>query len=77
MFWTPAETNPEGSTFGKKVRVIAGTKSKYVLPEKLNQYLKWFPGMDLRKDVRWVEAGHWLHSEKPKEFLEQTDGFMN
>lgn len=72
--WIP--TKETHTPYRGKVRVIAGLRSDFVMGKEMGGYLEWFPGMDLERDVRWVDAGHWLHAEKPKEFIEEVEGFI-
>jgi pimeloyl-ACP methyl ester carboxylesterase len=52
---------------------VSGSKSNYVLKEDRALILKRFPNATFRE----IEgAGHWLHSEKPREFVEIVNQFL-
>lgn len=52
---------------------IKGAKSAYVKDEYLPEIEKYFPNYTLESIP---DAGHWLHAEKPAEFLEKTRRFL-
>jgi pimeloyl-ACP methyl ester carboxylesterase len=54
-------------------RFIAGTRSDYLLPSHRPAIERLFPGAE--PETRMVEAGHWLHAEKPVDFVALVDGF--
>ncbi len=53
--------------------VIRGGKSKYVQEEDLELLKQHFPKLEV---VTLANAGHWLHAEAPKEFLEAVQEFL-
>lgn len=53
--------------------VIRGGKSKYVLEADLALFKKHFTNLQI---VTLEGAGHWLHAEAPKEFLEALKSFL-
>lgn len=53
---------------------INGNNSDYVLEEDLLEIQQYFPNMKLHTIEN---AGHWLHAEQPKEFVEKTISFLN
>ncbi len=53
--------------------VIRGEKSKYVLDADIAVFRKHFPTLEI---VTLANAGHWLHAEAPKEFLEAVRNFL-
>lgn len=53
--------------------VIHGGKSKYVLAEDIELFKKHFTDLEV---VALPNAGHWLHAEAPKEFLEAVRSFL-
>jgi pimeloyl-ACP methyl ester carboxylesterase len=57
--------NPDEARFGKKALFIRGTKSHYVSDEVLPIIGRFFPRFELVD----VDAGHWVISEKPEEFI--------
>jgi len=54
--------------------VIAGSKSPYIKPDKdTDILLKYFPNMNLVL----IDAGHWLHAEKPQDFMDAVVKFLS
>jgi pimeloyl-ACP methyl ester carboxylesterase len=53
---------------------IAGARSDYVAPAYAEAMDRWFPRNRL---VTVKEAGHWVHSEQPKVFLEVLRRFLD
>lgn len=53
--------------------VIRGANSKYVEDTDLADYKEHFPDLEI---VTLENAGHWLHAEAPKAFLEAVRGFL-
>lgn len=51
---------------------VYGTKAKYVLEEDRKDILEHFPSAKFAP----VNAGHWLHAEKPEEFIQITTEFL-
>lgn len=61
---------PPGLQFGKPVLFVAGEKSDYLSPAQEPVVRRLFP----QADVAVVPgAGHWVHAEKPAEFLAALD----
>ncbi|KAF8298188.1 alpha/beta-hydrolase [Clavulina sp. PMI_390] len=58
--YAPGEAKYEGRTM-----VVRGSKSKYVPDSKLDEFRSFFPNMRLET----LDAGHWVHAERPNEFL--------
>lgn len=52
---------------------IKGAESKYILPEEMEEYKAYFPNATLETIEK---AGHWVHSEQPKVFLEILTAFL-
>ena len=53
---------------------IRGLKSDYIeVPEDLKLIQTLFPNYQMEE----LDAGHWLHSEKPEEFLEIVNEFLS
>ncbi|MBI2723304.1 MAG: alpha/beta fold hydrolase [Bacteroidetes bacterium] len=52
--------------------VIKGTKSNYITDKDLNDFKARF----LNCSITSIEAGHWVHAEKPKEFFEVVLNFI-
>ncbi|MDO5654957.1 MAG: alpha/beta fold hydrolase [Flavobacteriaceae bacterium] len=60
-------------TFDKPVLFLAGEKSDYIMAEDKELILKYFP----HAKIEYIsDAGHWLHAEKPIEFLEKSLKFL-
>ena len=57
------------------VRFISGTESWYAItPEHRGAIEALFPGAEA--ETQWVQgAGHWVHAERPKEFVALVDDF--
>lgn len=56
----------DGKTYDRLVLWVAGEKSDYIRPEHTPAMRELFPRM-LKVTIKG--AGHWIHSEKPREFL--------
>jgi pimeloyl-ACP methyl ester carboxylesterase len=62
-----------GNLFDKPTLFIRGGASDYVSYEDFDQIYRNFP----KADIKTIEAaGHWLHAEKPEEFLKMVDDFI-
>lgn len=58
------------------VRVISGAKSFYALtPEHKAEVDRLFPGAE--PETQWIDAGHWVHAEKPADFVAAVDAFAD
>ncbi|KAJ8917347.1 hypothetical protein NQ315_002369 [Exocentrus adspersus] len=69
-------TFPEthNTVFEGPVLFVGGAKSDHIQKSDFPKILKLFPNAELK----FIEgAGHWLHSEKPAEFLQTTLEFLN
>ena len=70
----PEELPPAPSSL--TVRMISGTTSSYaVTPEHRQVFERFFPGAE--RETLWVEAGHWIHAEKPADFVHAVDSFAD
>ena len=58
-------TDPETSRFERPALFVRGTQSKYVPDEVIPLIGRFFPRFQLVD----IDAGHWVISEKPEEFL--------
>lgn len=58
---------PEGISFDGETLFIRGANSDYVADEYIPEILEMFPNARIETID---DCGHWLHSEKPKEFSE-------
>ncbi|WP_052598678.1 alpha/beta fold hydrolase [Aureispira sp. CCB-QB1] len=52
---------------------IKGAQSNYILPEEFETYKTYFPNAVLKTIEK---AGHWVHAEQPKLFLEVLTDFL-
>ena len=65
---------PSGLQFGKPVLFVAGETSDYLSPDHEPVVRRLFP----QAEVTVVPgAGHWVHAEKPAEFLAVLDGVLD
>lgn len=60
-------------TYDFPTLVIRGAKSKYVESSDIEEYNKHFTDLEV---VTLANAGHWLHAEAPKAFLEAVVSFL-
>ncbi len=61
------------TTFKKEVLFLRGGRSDYIPDDDIDLIKKIFP----RSSVRTIEgASHWLHAEKPREFLQEVVSFL-
>jgi esterase len=60
-------------TFDKPTLFLRGGQSDYVLDEDFPAIQALFPNAKL---LTIPQAGHWLHAEAPKPFLEMVQGFL-
>ncbi|WP_294818215.1 alpha/beta fold hydrolase [uncultured Flavobacterium sp.] len=65
---------PEGSQFDGPTLFLRGDKSNYIRDEDSELIKTHFPNAEI-KDIK--NSGHWLHAENPKQFLEETLGFLD
>ena len=64
----------EGNYFNGKVKIFKGEKSNYIKKEYLSDFQSYFPNLKIDKDMLvFDDAGHWLHYEKPYEFLDKMN----
>ena len=57
-------------------RFIAGRRSSYcVEPEHREAMEAYFPGAEA--EICWLDAGHWVHAEKPDDFAILVDEFAS
>ncbi|KAI0490752.1 alpha beta hydrolase fold family [Xylaria cf. heliscus] len=64
--------NPDERRFEKPALFVRGTHSKYVPDEVIPVIGRFFPRFELVD----IEAGHWVISEKPAEFLKSVIEFL-
>lgn len=63
----------ESGCFEGPVLVLAGGRSDHVRPEHREAFLRLFPAA---RFATLEEAGHWLHAERPDEFLGRVEAFL-
>ncbi|MFT6335319.1 MAG: esterase [Saprospiraceae bacterium] len=51
---------------------IYGSKSHYIIPSEINDIKEIFPQSTFEE----IDAGHWIHAEKPDELLEIVNRFL-
>jgi esterase len=61
-------------TFSGPTLFLTGANSHYVLPEYRDKIRALFPKARFAK---LINAGHWLHAERPREFIETVRVFLN
>ncbi|KAI1377338.1 alpha/beta-hydrolase [Hypoxylon crocopeplum] len=64
--------DPDEARFEKPALFVRGTRSKYVPDEVVPLIGRFFPRFELVD----IEAGHWVISEKPEEFLRAVIEFL-
>ncbi|KAL9065235.1 MAG: hypothetical protein Q9157_007549 [Trypethelium eluteriae] len=65
-------TDPDTHRYEGPTLIVRGSHSHYVADETLPVIGRFFPRFELRD----VEAGHWLISEKPEEFRRVVVEFL-
>lgn len=63
----------DDAVYAKPVLFLRGDKSNYIKDEDFDMIRKHFPMAEIETVSN---AGHWLHAENPKEFLEKTLEFL-
>lgn len=63
----------EENHFNGKVKIFKGEKSNYIKKEYFSDFKFYFPTLNIDKDILHFDAGHWLHYEKPYEFLDKMN----
>ncbi|KAM0787325.1 hypothetical protein ACM66B_007098 [Microbotryomycetes sp. NB124-2] len=63
---------PGTKTFDKPTLFIKGEKSKYINRKNIPLIKEYFPN----SEVKTLPTGHWVHAEKPKEFVAELDAFL-
>lgn len=64
---------PEGTRYDGPTLFLHGAESDYVLPAHEDLIAALFPQSRLQEIAG---AGHWLHADKPGEFVAAVDGFL-
>jgi len=66
-----------GKKFDGKVKVIMGGNSSYLVPECIESFGRVFSQFDEKRDLEIIQgAGHWLHFDKPYDFIEIVSRFL-
>ena len=65
---------PAGVQYAKPVLFVAGERSDYVSPEHEADVRRLFPDVEV---AVVAGAGHWIHAEKPAEFLAVLEGVLD
>jgi pimeloyl-ACP methyl ester carboxylesterase len=60
------------STFEKPTLFIRGEKSNYITPKDYDPIKKIF----VNAEIESLNSGHWVHAEKPTEFLQLLNSFL-
>ncbi|MFK7001871.1 alpha/beta fold hydrolase [Flavobacterium oreochromis] len=68
------EALPFENYYDKKTLFLRGDQSDYILDSDFETIYHHFPNADIQSVS---QAGHWLHAENPKDFLEKTLCFLN
>ncbi|GAA5941305.1 uncharacterized protein JCM15063_006432 [Sporobolomyces koalae] len=63
---------PGERIFDKPSLFLKGKKSKYINSKNIPLINQFFPSSRLET----LDAGHWVHAERPKEFVDLLDGFL-
>jgi len=66
---TPANTRYPGRTL-----FVRGERSEYILPEHQEIILELFPNAEI---TTVQEAGHWIHAERPEQFMQVLGQFLS
>ena len=72
-YWRLREPVAGEAPFAGPALFIRGGKSKYLLPEDEPLIREWFPAAQIQTIP---EAGHWIHADKPAEFLQAVLEFL-
>ncbi|BGP20566.1 hypothetical protein JCM10213_003828 [Rhodosporidiobolus nylandii] len=63
---------PGEKVYDKPSLFLKGSKSKYINSRNIPLIKQFFPNSQLET----LETGHWVHAEKPKEFVDLLDKFL-
>ena len=64
-----------GKVFRGPVLLMLGTRSAYIDLNELECFERIFPDVDLERDVVEFDSDHWIHIEKPVEFMDAFKEF--
>jgi esterase len=65
---------PADAVYDGPALFVAGGRSDYLRPEHEPEIRRLFPNARIE---RIADAGHWLHAERPKEFLDLVEPFLH
>lgn len=68
-----APTVRQGSQFDGPTLFIAASRSPYIEDKDHKEIMRLFP----QARIEMIDAGHWLHVQKPEQFLELVTDFLN
>ncbi|KAH7325315.1 alpha beta-hydrolase [Rhizoctonia solani] len=63
---------PEEATWSGATLFVKGAKSKYINRRNMGVMAQFFPNMKLET----LDTGHWVHAEKPQEFVHLVSNFV-
>ena len=63
-----------GAAYDGPALFVAGGRSDYLRPEHEPKIRRLFPNARVE---RIAGAGHWVHAERPREFLDLVEPFLN
>jgi esterase len=66
----------KGLTYKGPTTVLYGTKSEYMPTERFPEFKTWFPEIDLERDFKAIQGGHWIHFSDPEAFLKHVKSFL-
>ena len=72
-YWRLREPVAGPAPYGGPALFIRGGKSNYLQPEDEPLVRKLFPAAEIRTIA---EAGHWVHADRPEEFLSLVAEFL-
>lgn len=64
---------PSGKKYNGSTLFIGGTQSGYIRENDCTDLRSLFPAAE----IKMIEAGHWIHAEKPRELLEIVMDFLS
>ena len=71
---TAAPETPIDTRYAGKTLFVRGERSEYILPEHQGIILELFPNAEI---TTVAEAGHWIHAERPKQFMQILGHFLS
>eukprot|EP01017_Pseudomicrothorax_dubius_P050888 TRINITY_DN9701_c0_g1_i2.p1 TRINITY_DN9701_c0_g1~~TRINITY_DN9701_c0_g1_i2.p1 ORF type:complete len:288 (+),score=46.23 TRINITY_DN9701_c0_g1_i2:66-929(+) len=71
-------TEPYEGQYDGPICVIGGRESTYIQESSIPAFRKHFLRFDENKNLYWIQgAGHWVHFQKPYEFLQTVTQFID